>query len=440
MPSRFLLFALPFLLVSCTAQESTSKLKAIIGATLIDGRGGTPASDTVVVIENGRIKAAGPRATTPVPAAAEKVDGTGRFLIPGLVDLHVHLGAKAGPAFHAPDYTRERVEQNLAAYAYFGVTTVRSVGTERQPGFDVRRDQLAGKLTGARLFTAGRGFTAPGGHPSQEIGDIARQPKDAADARAQVAELATQSVDLIKIWVDPRRGQSPKVSFEVTDAVIEEAAKHRIPVVSHIHSLADTRRLFEKGGAGFLHMVRDTEDIDPAFLTQLKAKQIVFTPTLVRQELAWLFGDRPELLDAPDVRATMEPAVLDAIRKAAAGRKPDAVSRLEFGRALRNSRKFALAGVPIGVGSDGGSSNDIPGAMTHREIELLVEAGFTPLEALTAATRTGALALGKLDELGTIEPGKRADLVLLTADPLADVRNLRKIERVLLDGEWTKRQ
>ena len=100
---------------------------------------------------------------------------------------------------------------------------------------------------------------------------------------------------------------------------------------------------------------------------------------------------------------------------------------------------MAVAGVPIGVGSDGGSSIDFPGSMTHRELELLVEAGLSPVEVITAATRNGALALRKLDELGTIEAGKRADLLLLNANPLEDVRNFRKIDQVMLDGEWVDR-
>jgi imidazolonepropionase-like amidohydrolase len=119
---------------------------------------------------------------------------------------------------------------------------------------------------------------------------------------------------------------------------------------------------------------------------------------------------------------------------------PTPQMKLEFARALRNSRKLALAGIPVAVGSDGGSSMDLAGLMTHRECELLVEAGFSPMEAITAATRNGALALHLNDQIGTIQARRRADLVLLSADPAADIRNLRKIDRVMLDGAWVDRE
>src|ERR1700736_5745735 len=113
----------------CKAKEE-SKAKAIIGAVLIDGNGGPPITDSVVVVSGSRIRAAGSRANVPIPAEADKINGSGKFLTPGLIDVHVHLGTRGGPAFQASDYTRERIERNLNAYLYFGVTTVRSMGTD----------------------------------------------------------------------------------------------------------------------------------------------------------------------------------------------------------------------------------------------------------------------------------------------------------------------
>jgi imidazolonepropionase-like amidohydrolase len=188
-------------------------------------------------------------------------------------------------------------------------------------------------------------------------------------------------------------------------------------------------------------MIRDTEEIDPAFVTKLRDLKLVFTPTLVRQELAWLYQQQPQWLDDPDLARTVEPDVIAAVKAWAKDRPaPSDVERREFDFARRNSRKVAASGVLIGVGSDGGSSVDFPGLMTHREIELLVESGFSPVEAITAATRNGGIALGKPEELGTLDPGRRADLLLLHANPLEDVKNLRKIERVMQDGEWVERQ
>jgi Imidazolonepropionase and related amidohydrolases len=309
------------LFAGCKANEE-SKVKAIIGAVLIDGNGGPPITDSVVVISGSRIRAAGSRANVPIPAEADKINGSGKFLTPGLIDVHVHLGTRGGPGFQASDYTRERIEKNLNAYLYFGVTTVRSIGTDRDAGFAVRKAERDGALLTTRLFTAGRGFTAPGGHPSQEVGDIARQTDDPDNARRQVAELAAQQVDCIKMWVDDLHGKQPKIKPAVIDAILEEARKYNIPVTAHIATLADTEFLVTSGAAGFLHMIRDTEDIDQTFLAKLRALKLPFAPTLVRQELAWLYAEHPERLNDPDVARTIEPDVLEAVKKPPAASSP----------------------------------------------------------------------------------------------------------------------
>ena len=413
--------------------------KAIIGAVLIDGSGGPPLSNSVVIVAGSRIRAIGNRANMPIPAGVEKIDGMGKFLVPGLIDLHVHLGTHAGASYKASDYTGERIEDNLNTYLYFGVTAVRSMGTDRQAAFDVRKAEREGQLLTARLFTAGRGFTAPGGHPSQEVGDVVIQTNSPEEARRQVDMLAAQQVDAIKIWVDDLGGKAPKIKPAVVDAILDEARKYNVPVTAHIYSLADTEHLVQAGAAGFLHMIRDTEDIDPAFIARLRDLRVVFAPTLVRQELGWLFAEHPELLDGQDVVRSVDAGAIDAAKQAARASHVPPPEREEFERAKRNTRKLAAGGVLIGVGSDGGSALDFPGLMTHREVELLVDAGLSPMDAIVAASRNGALALRKGDELGTIEPGRRADLLLVSVNPLEDVRNLRKIDRLMLDGEWVDR-
>ncbi len=441
---RAILILVVVLLAGCKTAEEP-KTTAIIGAVLIDGNGGPPIPDSAVIVSGSTIRAAGPRATVPIPAGSEKVDASGKYLVPGLMDLHVHLGSRAGTQFVASDYTRERVVQNLNAYLYFGITTVRSVGTDREAGFEVRKAQREQAATanaaslGARLFTAGRGFTSKGGHPAQEVGEIARQTDDPADARRQVGELAGQQVDLIKIWIDDLGGRQPKVRDDVIEAILDEARKHNIPVIAHIYSLKQTEHFLHHGGSGIVHMIRDTEDIPEAFVTELREKKIVFTPTLVRQELGWLYAEKPQLLDDPEAARSVGADIVEQVRKATAGKKPGAIERLEFDRAVRNSRKLASAGVLIATGSDGGSGIDFPGLMSHREIEILREGGFSASEALTAATKNSATALEKQNELGTVEAAKRADLLLLDANPLDDVRNLRKISRIMQDGRWVDR-
>ena len=436
---RLKLLVVAALCLSACKPPEESQQKAIIGAVLIDGTGGPPMSDSVVIVAGSRIRAVGNRTSMPIPAGVEKISGMGKFLVPGLIDLHVHLGTRSGPKFNAADYTRQRIEHNLNAYLYFGVTTVRSMGTDRQAAFDVRKAERDGQVFTANVFTAGRGFTAPGGHPSQEVGDVVIQTNSPDDARKQVDMLAIEQVDAIKIWVDDLAGTVPKIKPAVSDAILDEARKFNIPVTAHIYSLADTRHLVGAGAAGFLHMIQDTDNIDAAFIAQLRDLRIVFAPTLVRQELDWLYAEHPELLNDSDVARSVDADVIAATKQAAQASHPTPADRQDYDRAVRNTGKLAAAGVPIGLGSDGGSSLDFPGLMTHRELELLVKAGLSPMDVIVAATRTGAFALRKTDELGTIEPGRMADLLLVSANPLEDVRNLRKIDRIMLHGEWVDR-
>lgn len=410
----------------------------IEGATWIDEYG-EAIPDSVVVVRGNRIETAGTRAKETVPDGAQRVDAKGLFLIPGLIDLHVHLGSTGGHGFRPADYTRERIRKNLDSYLYYGVTTVRSVGTERAEGFEIRDAQRAAPVT-ARLFTAGRGFTGVHGPPSQEIGDIARQPATPEDARAQVREIAAQQADLIKIWIDGK----PEVHIkpETVEAILDEAGRHGIPVHAHIHYYEDAKHFLSRGGAGFLHMIRDrpAAEFDREFLDEIKKRQVVFAPTLVRQELAWLYRDHPERLDDAEAARLASGETLAGMREAAKSMPaPSVAQKEEFAMAMANSKTLAEWGVPVGVGSDGGSQNDLHGLMTHRECELLQQAGLSPKEVLKAATQSGAIALGKLSELGTITPGKLADIVLLSANPLEDSRNLRKVERVMLDGKWVDR-
>ena len=425
-------------LSGCKPPEESVQ-KAIIGAVLIDGTGGPPVSNSVVIVAGNRIRAIGNRANMPIPAGVEKIDGAGKFLVPGLIDLHVHLGSRAGVKYRPSEYTRSQIEENLNAYLYFGVTSVRSMGTDGQAAFDVRKAERDGQLLTARLFTAGRGFTAPGGHPSQDVGDVVIQTNSPDEARRQVDTLAGQQVDAIKIWVDDLGGKAPKIKPAVVEAILDEARKYNIPVTAHIYSLADTKQLVAAGAAGFLHMIQDTEEISPEFIARLRDLRILFAPTLVRQEMDWLYAEHPEMLEDPDVLRSVDAEVIGEARREAQTGHPADAARQDFERAKRNTGKLAAGGVLIGVGSDGGSELDFPGIMTQRELALLSACGLSPMDVLVAATRNGALALRKSGELGTLEPGRYADLMLLSANPLEDVRNLRKIDRLMLNGEWVDR-
>lgn len=411
-----------------------SRALAIVGAQLVDGTGADPVPDAVVVVRGGRIAAAGSRAGTAIPAGAEIVDAAGRTVMPGLVETHAHYNGEP-----------ERVPRQYRSQLYFGVTTSRSIGSDPPGKVALALDARAGRIPGPRLYTAGLGFSHPddGFPPGRPI----HRPETAGEARELVRELAGQGAHFVKMWVDVAPPAAPSaITPEMRAAIVGEARAHGLTPVAHVGFEADFFQLAGLGVRDFLHTVRDAEP-DEAFYRRCREVGCVFSPTLTNVHAGWYWAEHPERLDDPEIRAAFEPEALarwsdPAVRDEVlndprlAGRK----ARLE--NAMAWVKQVADAGVPVAVGTDSGASSfNVPmGWGTHHELALYVDAGLTPMQALVAATRTGAeLLSGGPAEYGTLEPGKTADLLLLAADPLADVRNTRAIERVMQAGVWLDR-
>jgi imidazolonepropionase-like amidohydrolase len=419
---------------SALPPSTEQPVTAIVGARLIDGMGGAVIEDSVVLIEGARIQAAGPRSHTPVPKGGEIIDGAGKTIIPGLVDTHAH--------YHGE---RAQMENSFNAQLYFGVTTSRSIGVDPEEKLAIIAEGRAGKMPMPRLYTAGLGFTAPEGHP---VNRTVNRPGSVEEARQNVATLAVQKVDFVKMWVDTLGGKVPKITPEIRTAIVEEAKKHSIPAVAHISEEADVRQLIGVGVKDLLHTVSDS-DTGPDFIKLCLDNGVTFSPTLTNAQAGWNYAEHPELLDDPEVRAAFEPESLarwqDPKNRQQVLADPSFADRkVRFQRSLRFVKTLSDAGVPIAAGTDsgGGSPSNVPmGWGTHRELQLLVEAGFTPMQALVAGTKQGADLLSReKSEYGTIQTGKIADLVLLDADPLADIRNTLKINRVMQAGKWLKRE
>ena len=413
--------------------DSESVPITILGAKLIDGTGADPIDDSVVVVEGTRIQAAGSRAETPVPKGGEIVDGRGKTVMPGLIELHAHYFGG-----------RKEMERLLRAQLRFGVTTSRSIGTDWEAHLAVVADTRAGKVPAPRLYTAGLGFTHPDGHPIQL--PLVRRPRTEQEASAGVAELAAQKVDFIKMWVESKNGTLPKITPEMRQVIVEAAAKHHVPVVAHVFDLADLEQLVDIGVRQFLHTVRDTEDISDELLARLNAEQVGFTPTFTVAERLWYFPENPGDLEDPEVRALLDPLYLADIEKEETRKKllaDPGIPRLkdEYARAERFVKKLADHGIRVGVGSDSGAGGIPPGWGTHHEMQLFIKAGLTPMQTLRAATGDAAVLLSEGEpSFGAIEPGKAADLLILNTDPLDDIANTRSIHRVMQAGRWLDRQ
>jgi imidazolonepropionase-like amidohydrolase len=402
----------------------------IRGATLIDGAGAPPLPDAAIVIEGGKILAVGPSAQVKAPPGAEVVEAAGKFIIPGLVDLHTH-----------PPVDRAEAEKVLRTYLHFGVTTIRSLGVDGPHIWALREDQRTGKLVAPRIFTAGQGFAHPQGWPAN---DMPHRPLTPEQAREQVRSLAARRVDFVKMWVDTKDGSRPKIDFSIAGAIIREAARHGIPSAAHIFEYEDCLRLASLGINELVHMVRDRDEVPREFIERMKSQGISFTPTMAKMEGDWIFYENPyapQLRDPEYVRL-MGPEAIVRLKNGPAPEMTPALlaqRKKEFQRAQRITKQLFDGGVRIGVGSDGPVFPVAHGYGTHVELRVVREAGLPPLAAIQAATNNGArrLVQGEPD-FGTIAPGMAADLVILHADPVADIHNSRRIDRVMQAGRWVR--
>lgn len=389
---------------------------AYVGATLWDGTGAPPVPGATLVVRAGRVVAAG---RVPVPTGAREVDVAGRWIVPGLIDAHAHVSGRW--AAEGVEDAYARVEQDLLLFARYGVTTVNSLGGEPPEAGAVRAAERDGPPARARLHFAGPVLA----------------PTTFAEAHAAVAANAERGVDWIKIRVDDNLGTSEKMPWPAVRGVMEASAARGLRVATHLFYLEDARRLLSLGSGLVAHSVRDA-DVDDAFVAQLGASGVCYVPTLTREVSTFVYGDRPDFFDDPFFRRYAHAG------EVARASDPGFVARQRTGRAAARYRealvqaqanlvRLSEGGVTIAFGTDAGPAARFPGYFEHMELELMVEAGLTPEQALRAATGDAARCLG-LDDMGTLEPGRWADFVVLRADPLADISATRSLEAVFVGG------
>jgi imidazolonepropionase-like amidohydrolase len=396
---------------------------AFTGLRLIDGTDRAPIDNATIVVREGRIVAAGKDVA--VPAGARTVSLAGKTVIPGLVNAHGHVGDTVG--LEAGRYSAENVMHDLRLYAAYGVTTVVSLGGDRAPAFAARDSQRTPSLDRARIFAAGPVLA----------------PKSPDEARQLVAEDAAMKVDIVKIRVDDNLGTTPKMPPEIYRAVIDEAHKRGLRVAAHLFYLADAKALLAAGADFIAHSIRDA-DVDAEVIAALKARDVCVCPTLMREVSTFVYESTPPFFADPFFRKHADPQVMAALEEPARQetmRKSPAAQRYKVALevAERNLKKLSDAGVTIAMGTDTGPPARFQGYFEQMELELMAKSGLTPRQVLAAATRDAARCM-KLDrELGTIEAGKWADFVVLTADPLADITNTRKIDSVWIAGNRVAR-
>ena len=421
------------------AAQPASGVTALTHVRLIDGTGHPPIDDATVVIRGNRIQSI-QRAAAPVPVSAKVLDLHGDTVIPGLINSHGHLALVADGQNSGTAYTRENVMAELRQYEGYGVTTMLSLGVNRDLLYDIRREQRQGTLDGATVFTADRGIGVPGAAPGLPAApDQIYRPASAQEARAAVDAMARRHADLVKIWIDSGGGTMPAMKPEIYQAVIEEAHKHHLRVAAHIHDLADAKAVVNDGVDVLAHSVRD-QPVDQALLSVMKRRGVWYIPTFTVDESFYIYAQHPGFMQLDFFKDSIPASQLALLSSDAYSQKVNsdpktASHEADFAMAQKNLKAVYDAGIPVGFGTDSGAMpNRIPGFSEHRELEDMVKAGLTPMQAIVCATRSNATLLGIAATRGTLRPGMRADLIVLAANPLDDITNTRSIVMIFHDG------
>jgi imidazolonepropionase-like amidohydrolase len=418
-----LVFAIAAPLI-CRAQlaadgASASRVTAILGASVVMLDGSAPIKDAVVLIEGDRIVAVGPAATTKVPPGAEVIRAAGKWIVPGLMNMHVHLGLVL-PGRQGAELANEtdaelalRMAGNARASLLSGTTTVRMTGSPRHADFALRKAIDRGEVDGPRIFTAGELVAVTGGHGSGRIGDGNDGPDEFRKATRQELFLGA---DWIKIAISGGIADThgniaaATMTKEEMEAVIDTAHRHAVKVTAHSGSPIATNEAIDLG----LDCVEHGYFLTPEVLHKMKEKGVWLVPTIVvSQPTALAFFQK---IGSPDWYLA---------RVASVGKQ-------HWG-ALQTAIK---EGVEIALGTDQFPFEPNDGTTaTIREAQYYVQAGMTPRQALRAATIQPATLLGVADRLGTIEKGKLADLLIIDGDPTQDITALRTIRLVMKGGK-----
>lgn len=429
------------LLLAATGVLPAQQLTILTNATLIDGAGHDPQPNTAMIIQGGRILKITHGLILPEAPGSVQIDMTGKYLMPELINCHGHLGNLRDTIISANNYTRANLIRQLKHYQDYGIGAILSMGTEQTLGISVLQESRAGLLPGATMYSAIFGFGVKGGMPPESGGFTSvYRPETPEEATREVQELVTWHPDIVKIWVDNFFGQfQTSMKEEIYTAIIKEAHKHGIRVAAHLYHLTDAHKLVAAGLDIMAHSIRDGE-IDDALIEEMKAKHVAYIPTLSLDEFAYIYEDDPSWLNDPFFRNSLEPGVYTMITSQAYKDKisrspvtPQEKQALKY--ALINLRKLYRAGILVVLGTDSGATPiRAQGFSEHMELELMVQAGLTPLEAIRVATYNGARLLQMDGDQGSLEPGKRANFIVLDKNPVADIRNTRTISAVWQDG------
>ena len=440
-----------------TRLDGQADVTVFEGARLITGDGNAPIENSAFIVQDGQFTGVGRRGQLQVPAGAAHTDLTGKTVMPTKVDLHGHIGYQHDwDGTMAKEYfTRDNLIDHLQRLAYYGISATIGIGDL------VDRSDLHGGRTnwgdvplrvrneiipGAALFrTAGPGIAWPGsganGHPSRT--DVPYPVTTVEEARQATRDYVRMKPEFIKIWVDDRGGRTKKLTPPLYLAIIEEAHKANVPVAAHNITLADAKLLMRAGVEGWLHLpVRNGEVPDDEFIAMIKERIVKKDrPNMWFNPGAGTAASSREDWNDPLLRETMSPQQIEAqVGEQLKNMTPESTAQArqrlkEMG--ATNALKLREAGMKITLGGDTGQTRFFIGWSQQLEFENWVWMGLTPSEAIVAATRDSAAAGGF--NTGMVAVGKNGDFIVLDANPLENIANSRRINKVYLRGREVDR-
>lgn len=438
--------------LSTAAGDSSADSATIVirDTTVIDGTGADPRTGVDVLIRGDRVAAVG--ADLDVDESTRILDGSGKFVVPGLIDTHVHLQFPI--VFQLTPEEREVVVSHTPkAFLYNGVTTVLNVSATNEWILPRRDAQRAGRLVGPTIYALGESFKPVDGWGSRHGGASG----DASEARQMALNHVAEGVDGFKIVIEDglgSQGTHVEMPDEMLQAIVDVARNHNVPIYTHAINLHEYHRAADIRSTAIIHGLEDPIPEGDTIIKKLLEHDIIVTPTISLFESFLQPDPRAGFdLEDPVLEKTLPTFLLENMRRKdfmdeekrlfskASNMDAYAWARSRVPVFRENVTRMHEAGVTFAVGTDGGGTvgYNFQGYNTPWELKILVECGFTPMEALVAATRNGARLIGIEDQVGTVEPGKIADLLILSDDPLTDIENIRRIEWVIQHGRPSQR-
>ncbi|MGB7677353.1 MAG: amidohydrolase family protein [Nitrososphaeraceae archaeon] len=402
-------------------------------ATVIDGTGDLPKPNTTIVINESRIADLTNNATVnpDLPLAAKNVINlTGKYIIPGLFDMHAHVGNVLKNS-----YNQSESEDMLSMLLAYGITTIRNTGGPTEQSVALKKNISEGKIMGPQIFTAGQLLNAP----QIPVPFVEKQVITEQDVRQEVRNQIEAGVDYVKLYV----GLTPKLA----QAAIREAHSNGTKVIGHLYltSWTDAANLGvgdNKTAVNHIDFLTHGVPVSPSLLSKENRQKFLEAGDHPFNHFLWLDLvdlNGPEISEMIKAVANNSIPVDPTLDIYEAMIKGEPEYQYLWPKVLQLTKMMYNNGVPILSGTDIPNFDLVPGASLHHELELLVEAGIPPLKVIKIATRNGAQALDIERDVGTIEPGKQADMIVLSENPLDDISNTKKIETVINNGQLIDR-